>query len=450
MNNCVIQYYRCPERYVRLALRGLLSETSGYFRFGEEVCYGKYCGRNPCDVPTGELFDAFRDTTIENGTTCIPFDLKQVVDSLRNELYVSVNGNGDTAIDSTLARMYYFFRPLLPNAVRKHLKKVHLRGWQEFPFPHWPVDRTVDDVFERVLLLLLKSQAVDRIPFIWFWPDGASSCAVMTHDVETASGMDSCASLMDLNDSFGIKASFQIVPESRYDVTSVFLASIWERGFEVAVHDLNHDGLLFRDREQFLERVVKINSYGEQFGASGFRAAVLYRNQMWYDALKFSYDMSVPNVAHLDPQHGGCCTIMPYFIGQVLELPVTTTQDYFLFHILNDYSIDLWKQQTNLIMEKHGLISFIVHPDYTTAPRERQVYEALLNHLALLREEKGVWIPTPGEANRWWRQRAEMKIVEDGKNVRIEGPGRERGRIAYASEKDGRLVFTLDETPSAN
>ena len=36
-----------------------------------------------------------------------------------------------------------------------------------------------------------------------------------------------------------------------------------------------------------------------------------------------------------------------------------------------------------------------------------------------------------------------MKIVEDGKNVRIEGPGRERGRIAYASEKDGRLIFEL-------
>jgi hypothetical protein len=207
---------------------------------------------------------------------------------------------------------------------------------------------------------------------------------------------------------------------------------------------------LFRKSEQFLERAVKINSYGAQFGASGFRAAVLYRNQMWYDALKFSYDMSVPNVAHLDPQHGGCCTVMPYFIGDMLELPVTTTQDYFLFHILNDYYIDLWKQQANLIMEKHGLISFIIHPDYTLEPRERQVYQALLAHLTFLREEKGVWIPTPGEVNRWWRQRAEMVIIEDGKNARIEGPGKERARIAYASRDDGRLVITLEEPALAD
>jgi hypothetical protein len=183
------------------------------------VCYGKYCGRNPSAAPTGHLFDACRDTTLENGTTYLPFDLEQVVDSLRNELYVNTKGNGDAAIESTLARMYYLFRPLLPNMIRKHLKRVHLRGWQDFPFPHWPVDRTVDHVFERVMLSLLKSQGLDRIPFIWFWPDGASSCAVMTQDVETTSGRDSCASLMDLSDSYGIKASFQIVLESRYEVT---------------------------------------------------------------------------------------------------------------------------------------------------------------------------------------------------------------------------------------
>ena len=60
--------------------------------------------------------------------------------------------------------------------------------------------------------------------------------------------------------------------------------------------------------------------------------------------------MSVPNVAHLEPQRGGCCTVMPYFIGDILELPLTTTQDYSLFHILGDYSIALWKQQIELIL----------------------------------------------------------------------------------------------------
>src|SRR2546427_3163808 len=124
------------------------------------------------------------------------------------------------------------------------------------------------------------------------------------------------------------------------------------------------------------------------------------------------------------------------------RVPVTTTQDYTLFNILNDYSIDLWKKQIDLIMEKHGLISVIVHPDYVGGSQERTVYEALLAHLADLRSEKGIWIAAPGEVDRWWRQRAEMKLVEDDSGWHIEGPGSERARIAYANQKDGRISYT--------
>jgi hypothetical protein len=114
-----------------------------------------------------------------------------------------------------------------------------------------------------------------------------------------------------------------------------------------------------------------------------------------------------------------------------------------LFHVLNDYSVTLWKRQIDLIMEKSGLMNFIVHPDYIMKARERAVYEELLAHLVDLREKRNVWITTPGEVNRWWRQRAEMTLVEEGNELRIEGAGSERARIAYASEQDGRLIFTL-------
>jgi hypothetical protein len=387
------------------------------------------------------LHDAFSDTTINSGTICLPFDLTEVLDNLRCELYVGDWREGYTA--SALAKLYYLVRPLIPFAARAYLKTLYLRGRDELPFPRWPVDSSVDSLVEQLLLLSVRSHGNQAIPFIWFWPEGASSCAIMTHDVETEAGQNFCTDLMDIDDSFGIKASFQIIPEQRYAVSPQFLATLRNRGFEVVVHDLNHDGHLYRDREQFLRRMTKINLYRQQFGAEGFRAAVLYRKQTWFDALDFSYDMSVPNVAHLDPQHGGCCTVMPYFIGNVVELPVTTTQDYMLFHVLNDYSIGLWKQQTSLIMERHGLMSFIVHPDYIIEDQERAVYKELLAHLAELREKKDVWITTPGEVNRWWRQRAQMKLVEDGDELRIEGVGADRARIAYASEKDGRMVFTF-------
>jgi hypothetical protein len=191
----------------------------------------------------------------------------------------------------------------------------------------------------------------------------------MTHDVETEAGSNFCSELMDIDDSLGFKASFQIVPERRYSISPQFVDTILNRGFEIVIQDLNHDGRLFDDRQEFLRRAKLINEYARLYGAKGFRAAVLYRKSDWYDAFDFSFDMSIPNTAHLDPQRGGCCTVMPYFIGNILELPVTTTQDYMLFYILGERSIDLWSRQIELIAEKNGLISFIVHPDYLMAEK---------------------------------------------------------------------------------
>ncbi len=332
-------------------------------------------------------------------------------------------------------------RPLMPVAVRKHLQRLYFRGWEKVPFPKWPVDRTVENIFEQLLLLSMKSKRVTKIPLIWFWPDGAPSCTLVTHDVETAAGRDFCPQLMDLDDSYGIKAAFQVVPEERYSVPQTLLDCIRDRGFELNVHDLNHDGHLMREKEEFLQRARQINRHARRFGSLGFRSAMLYRNIDWYDALDFAYDLSVPNVAHLDPQRGGCCTVLPFFIGKILELPVTLTQDYSLFHILRDYSIKLWKEQISLIREKHGLIHAIVHPDYIIGQPERRVYAELLEYLSELRAQGQTWIALPREVNAWWRLRNELSIVNKGGSWHIEGQGSERARIAYATIVDDTLRY---------
>ena len=442
INGCLTEYYRCPERYVRLAVRQNGPMATGYFRFGEDAtCYGNLSGQPAAQAAEGPLPDVSSEVETEGGSVHLPFDPREIIGNLRRETYV---GEWRSDSGSAIAKMYYFVRPVLPVGLRKHLQKFHLRNWDKRPFPRWPVDCSVDNLLEKLLLLSLRECGARRIPFIWFWPDGRSACALMTHDVETKIGRDFCSTLMDIDESRGIKASMQVIPEERYDVTPEFLQSLRDRGFEVVIHDLNHDGHLYENRNQFLERAGRINAYGREFGAEGFRAAVLYRKQVWYDALRCSFDMSVPNVAHLDPQHGGCCTVMPYFIGDIVEIPVTTTQDYTLFHILNDYSTDIWKRQTSIILAKHGLMSFIIHPDYVTDARQRVVYEALLDHLVQLRRDENVWITLPGEVNRWWRQRAAMRLVETPGGWQIEGPGSERACVAWASESDGHLALSME------
>src|SRR5437899_9765285 len=170
----------------------------------------------------------------------------------------------------------------------------------------------------------------------------------------------------------------------------------------------------------------------------------MYRNAAWLDALDFSYDMSIPNVAHLEPQRGGCCTVMPFFIGKILELPLTTTQDYSLFHILKNYSIDLWKQQIASITEKYGLASFIVHPDYIIEKRARATYRALLEYLALVREEWKIWMALPGEVDRWWRDRSQMILIPDRGGWRLGGKGSERARLAYAELDGDQVLYSIE------
>jgi hypothetical protein len=211
------------------------------------------------------------------------------------------------------------------------------------------------------------------------------------------------------------------------------------------VHDFNHDGDLFLNREEFLRRVARINDYGRKFRSSGYRSGVLYRNLDWYEFFDCSYDMSVPNVGHLDPQRGGCCTTKPYFIGKILEIPVVATQDYTLFHILRQYSMELWDHQIELILQQNGLISFIVHPDYLLEERARDVYTTLLCRLTQLREQSKMWIPLPRQLNDWWRSRTEMQLVrKEGSTWRIQGPEAHRARVAFASLENGRVVYSFD------
>ena len=444
MPAALTDHYRCPSDLVSFEVTGQLSSSPGFFELGGITCYGRRSVRST--VATTADVDVAREVFQGAGRVCLPFDFSEVVANLQLEHYrLTRHGFFDRISGAGAAQnLYYFLRPMLSVSVRKYLQRLSLSGWERIQFPHWPVDFTVEKLMEHAMKLVLQSSGLTRVPFVWFWPEGAPSCAVMTHDVEAKAGLDFCDQLMDLDDEYGIKSAFQLVPEHRYDVSQAFLERLRQRGFEVNVHDLNHDGQLFRSREQFLKRSARINEYGRRFRTRGFRAGVMYRRQDWFDALAFSYDMSVPNVAHLEPQRGGCCSVMPYFIGNVLEIPLTTIQDYSLFHILGDYSTRLWKTQIDMISSRNGLISFIAHPDYLIDARARVVYAELLSHLRDLRTEGRVWLTLPAEVDRWWRNRSLMTLVRAGDSWRIEGPDCHRARVAYASLEGDHVVYALD------
>jgi hypothetical protein len=444
----LLDYYRFPE-----GVLGGISITAdpaagdtGFFEFGaNNICYGHCRSGVSLDPGGSRQFDALKAVRQDQCKVHLPFDFTEVVDNLRLERYRQHLSPGRKVFteNESVRKLYYLMREGLPVSFRRHLQRAYFRDWTELPFPAWPVDFTVDSLHEEFLRLLMTTTGAKKIPFIWFWPEGAPNCLIMTHDVETSVGRDFTSQLIELDDSYGIKAAFQVIPEKRYDVPDVYVSEIRRRGCEFNIHDLNHDGHLYRERSEFLNRAARINGYLRRYNTQGFRAGAMYRQQEWYDAFEFSYDMSVPNVAHLEPMRGGCCTVMPYFIGKIVELPLTAAQDYSLFHILNDYSIDLWKKQLALIRKRNGLMSFIAHPDYLIERRARHVYESLLDYLRQLITSEKIWATLPGEVDKWWRARSQMKLQRRGEEWEIVGPERERARLAYAVLDGGKLVYEL-------
>jgi hypothetical protein len=423
-------------------------DNPDFFTFGSDVlCYGRLTSRLASRA-SRVVPDVLEDVVANRGDIELPFDLSEVVANLTHERY-PVNGAALASAggpNGALKKLYYALRPMLPTPLRAPIQRTYLRRRRRAAFPAWPTDVTVDKLLGAVLVQYMKARGINRIPFIWFWPDGFSSAAILTHDVETEKGRSFCSELMTLNEAYGFRSAFQIVPEKRYRVESSLLDEIRLRGHELNVHDLNHDGRLFGDRDVFTKRVKKINEYGRTWGAKGFRSAILYRNPDWYDALEFQYDMSIPNSARLDPQPGGCCTVFPYFIGNTLELPVTMAQDYSLFYILREERIDLWKNQVAAITGRHGLLSFITHPDYIREDKTRARYEELLQFLSAARSPLAIWCALPAEVDTWWRRRSRMHLVETPKGHQIEGPGCERARVAYATLQGDKLVYTLADS----
>jgi glycosyltransferase involved in cell wall biosynthesis len=441
----IVEYFGCPEEYASFDKTDGLSTDAGYSRVGTDlICYdrsGSGFRRKGLD---GKLRQASASTP-SNGKVGVCFDPEEFVDNLRLERYATrfrpdISRRGLSGLGQSA---YYAARPFLPLWARTRLQRIHLNGWHKQTFPHWPTDTTVDDFLTDLFSFQVVRDG-KRVPFIWFWPEGAAACAILTHDVESPAGYEYSSTLMDIDERFGFRSSFQLVPKERYAVSAAKLTEMAKRGFEVNVHDFNHDGRLFWNRSIFDSRAVEIRRYATEVGAKGFRSAVMYRNPDWMPLLGFEYDMSIPNVARLDPQAGGCCTVMPYFIGDLLELPLTTTQDYFLFNILKNRSMDLWREQVELITRKHGMASFLVHPDYILRQPERDVYLRLLSFLQHLRDEANLWTPRPQDVNDWWRARAAMRLVRREDHWTIQGPQAARARVAFAVMQGGKLSYELD------
>src|SRR6266542_850121 len=309
-------------------------------------------------------------------------------------------------------RVYYRIKPLVPRAVRLSVRRWFAVRKRARIGGRWPI-----------------MPGSERAPAGWpGWPDGKRFALVLTHDVEGQAGLNQCRQLLELEMKLGFRSSFNFIPEGEYTVPRELRHELAENGFEVGVHDLEHDGKLYRRREEFAQKAERINRYLDDWGAAGFRSGFMLHELDWLHHLNIEYDASTFDTDPFEPQPHGVSTIFPFWVPALgsrreedcnaisssdpkrsppaspgyVELPYTLPQDSTLFLLLGERTPELWFEKLDWVASHSGMALINVHPDYIHFDREPaspwsfpvEIYAQFLEY-AVRRYGASFWQPLP-------------------------------------------------------
>jgi hypothetical protein len=363
--------------------------------------------------------------TAEDGSVFLPFDPDEVCESYWSERYLEVSRNrARRGAARGATRAYYRVRGLLPRPAQIWLRRRYARIQERSRFPSWPAETALHDFFE-LFTSILSELARAPVPRIAPWPRGHTWALVLTHDVETADGLAALDPIVALERGLGLRSSWNIVPR-RYRVDEGLLRDLAAQGFEVGVHGLHHDGRDLESRARVSERLPAMRAAAERWNAVGFRSPATQRHWELMPMLGFDYDTSFPDTDPFEPQGGGCCTWLPFFNQEMVELPMTMPQDHTLFVILGHSDERAWTQKADFLRSRGGMALIDTHPDYLLDDRAKEAYGRLLERYA---HDDSAWRALPREVSAWWRRRADSTIARAGDEWVVRGPAAEEARV---------------------
>src|SRR5262252_7811218 len=285
---------------------------------------------------------------------------------------------------------YYFLRPAIPYRLRMLVRRRWAIRQRRRLTGTWPI-----------------SAASGKKPEGWpGWPNGKQFAFVLTHDVEGKKGVDRCRQLAELEMQLGVRSSFNFVPEGEYRTPDSLREFLTAHGFEVGVHDLRHDGKLYRSPGSFAANVEQINHYLGAWQAVGFRSGAMLHDLRALRSLNILYDASTFDTDPFEPQPDGVNTIFPFLVPRengpgYVELPYTLPQDSTLFLLLGERSNEIWKTKLDWIAQRGGMALVDVHPDYMSfdggkpsAEYDSTVYREFLSYV-LERYKDNCWLAVP-------------------------------------------------------
>ena len=300
-------------------------------------------------------------------------------------------------------RIYYTLKPFLPSRLRLAMRRVRANRIRKASAQTWPI-----------------YEPGGRLPEGWpGWPEGKEFAFVLSHDVEGLAGLNRCRQLAEMEMEHGFRSSFNFIPKGDYEVPADLLVWLRQNGFEIGVHDLFHDGFLFRSLESFKRHAEAINRQLKAWGAVGFGAGFMLHQLDWLHLLNIEYDTSTFDVDPFEPQPDAAQTVFPFWVKRpdpeqdalrngngshagagertmaaghgsgYIELPSTLVQDYTLFAVLQERGTDIWRRKLQWLAGKGAMSMLNTHPDYMAMPGQTagaheypvQLYRDFLKHV---------------------------------------------------------------------
>lgn len=294
------------------------------------------------------------------------------------------------AIRQASLKAYYFLRPAVPQRLRVAGRRLFAARSKRLHAKTWPIN-----------------PITSRVPDWWAgWPEGKKFAFVVTHDVEGRRGLRRCHKLAEMEIALGFRSAFNFVPEGEYQTPELLRNFLKSQGFEIGIHDLRHDGMLYASRKGFERSARRINHYLADWGAVGFRSGFMLHNLDWIRDLHIQYDASTFDTDPFEPQPDGANTIFPFWVERndnsaYVELPYTLAQDSTLFSLLQEKTTEIWTRKLDWVAQHGGLALVNVHPDYvcfdgkcSAGEYDVRLYRELLEYVSC-RHGQEAWFALP-------------------------------------------------------
>jgi hypothetical protein len=361
----------------------------------------------------------------DDGSVFLPFDPDEVCVNYWSERYLEIERDETRhRARRLMMQVYYRLRGAMPRAMQIWLRRQFARHQVRTRFPMWPAETALHDFFDLFASLLVEV-AGEPVPRIAPWPHDRRWALVLTHDVERAGGMAAIDPIVELERGLTLRSSWNIVPR-RYRVDVERLERLAADGFEVGVHGLLHDGRDLESPTRMRERLPGMRAAAASWEAVGFRSPAMHRDWELMPQLGFDYDSSYPDSDPFEPQRGGCCTWLPYFNRELVELPMTMAQDHTLFVILRHRDERAWVEKAELLRERGGMALIDTHPDYLVDRPAMDAYRALLERFAA---DETAWKALPRDVSAWWRRRAASRVERVDGSWTVTGPAATEARV---------------------